>query len=205
MVPAGRQDSCEPPPASTVADRLKRSRRRRFVGRAAELELFLEALGASEPPFSVLWLHGPGGVGKTALLGAFAEAAEDAGVGIVTLDVRPIEPSPPAFLGELRRALGLPAQASPLEALAGRGAVVLLLDTFEAAPGLEDWLREQFVPALPACALVVVASRNAPGEAWRRGAGWGGLRRGGSVGKLGADEGGGRVWGVGGAREGEGG
>ena len=96
MSPIARQDSHEPPPALTVADRLKSARRRRFVGRAAELELFLGALAASEPPFSVLWIHGPGGVGKTALLGALAEADADAGVGVVTLDLRAIEPSPPA-------------------------------------------------------------------------------------------------------------
>ena len=84
MSPIARQDSHEPPPASTVADRLKSARRRRFVGRAAELELFLGALAAPEPPFSVLWIHGPGGVGKTALLGALAEAAADAGVDVVS-------------------------------------------------------------------------------------------------------------------------
>ena len=122
MSPIARQDSHEPPPASTVADRLKSARRRRFVGRAAELELFLGALAASEPPFSVLWIHGPGGVGKTALLGALAEAAADAGVDVVTLDLRAIEPSPPAFMAELGRALGLPAEASPQEALAGQRA-----------------------------------------------------------------------------------
>src|SRR5688572_7158360 len=104
MSPRARQDSYEPPAASTVADRLKRARRRRFVGRAAERELFLEALAASEPPFSVLWVHGPGGVGKTALLGALAEAAADAGTGAVRLDLRAIEPSPPAFMAELGRA-----------------------------------------------------------------------------------------------------
>jgi hypothetical protein len=172
MSPVARQDPYEPPPASTVADRLKRARRRRFVGRAAELELFRGALDASEPPFSVLWLHGPGGVGKTALLGAFAEVAEDVGVGVVSLDLRTIEPSPPAFMAELGRAAGLPA-----EALGGGEPVVLLLDTFEAAVGLEDWLREQFVPALPARALVVVAGRNGPGAAWRRDPGWGDLLR----------------------------
>ena len=75
MSPTMRQDSFEPPPASTVADRLKSARRRRFVGRAAELELFLGALAASEPPFSVLWIYGPGGVGKTALLARAGEAA----------------------------------------------------------------------------------------------------------------------------------
>jgi hypothetical protein len=188
MSQIARQDSYEPPLASTVADRLKSARRRRFVGRAAELELFQGALAASEPRFSVLWIYGPGGVGKTALLGAFAEAAADAGVGVVSLDLRAIEPSPPAFLAELGRALGLPGEASPQEALAGGGAAVLLLDTFEATVGLEDWLREEFVPALPACALVVVAGRKGPGGAWRRDPGWGDLLRVVSVRNLGPDD-----------------
>ena len=65
---------------------------------------------------------------------------------------------------------------------------MLLLDTFEAAGGLEDWLREQFVPALPACALVVVAGRNAPGRAWRRDPGWGDLLRVVSLRNLGPDD-----------------
>jgi hypothetical protein len=167
---------------------LKTARRRRFVGRAAELELFLGALAASEPPFSVLWLHGPGGVGKTALLGAFAESAEDAGLRVVSLDLRTIEPSPPAFMAELGRALGLSTEPSPREALAGDAPAVLLLDTFEIAVGLEDWLREQFVPSLPARALVVVAGRDGPGAAWRRDPGWGDLLRVVSVRNLGPDE-----------------
>src|SRR3954447_3338085 len=106
MCPIARQESYGPPVAATVADRLKRARRRRFVGRAAELELFLGALAAPEPPFSVLWIYGPGGVGKTALLTALAEGAADAGVGAVSLDLRAIEPSPPAFMAELGRGAG---------------------------------------------------------------------------------------------------
>jgi hypothetical protein len=188
MCPIARQDLSEPPLASTVADRLKRARRRRFVGRAAELELFVGALAAAEPPFSVLWLYGPGGVGKTALLGAFAEAAADAGVAVVGLDLRAIEPSPPAFMAELARAVGAPAEAVPGEVLAGREPVVLLLDTFEAAVGLEDWLRERFLPALPARALVAIAGRNAPAGAWRRDPGWGDLLRVVSVRNLGPDD-----------------
>jgi hypothetical protein len=188
MSPSARPNLHEPPPASTVADRLKRARQRRFVGRAAELELFLGALAAPEPPFSVLWIYGPGGVGKTALLAALAEGAADAGVGAVSLDLRAIEPSPPAFMAELGRARGLSGEA----ALAGGEPVVLLLDTFEAAVGLEDWLREHFVPALPASALVVVAGRTGPGEAWRRDAGWGDLLRVVSLRNLGPDEA--RAW-----------
>jgi hypothetical protein len=184
MFPSERPNLHEPPPASTVADRLKRARQRRFVGRTAELELFFGALAAPEPPFSVLWIYGPGGVGKTALLGALAEGAADAGVGTVSLDLRAIEPSPPAFMAELGRARGLSGEA----ALAGGEPVVLLLDTFEAAVGLEDWVREQFLPALPACALVVVAGRTGPGPAWRRDAGWSDLLRVVSLRNLGPDE-----------------
>jgi hypothetical protein len=51
MAPTTRQASFAPPPASTVVDRLKRARLRRFEGRAAELELFLGALAAPEPQF----------------------------------------------------------------------------------------------------------------------------------------------------------
>ena len=61
----------------TVEDRLRGARRSGFVGREGEIELFVGAIEAPEPPFSMLWIHGPGGVGKTTLLTAFAEAAVD--------------------------------------------------------------------------------------------------------------------------------
>lgn len=146
-------------PLATVADRLRGARRRGFVGRAAELELFSAALEAPEPPFSVLWICGPGGVGKTTLLGAFADAARAAGRDPAVGDLRGVEPSPPAFTAQLAPALRTERP-------------VLLLDTFEVAGALEDWLREEFAPALPAGALVVVASRRPPGDAWRADPGW---------------------------------
>ena len=156
-------------PAPTVADRLRGARRRRFRRARGEVELVRGALAAAEPPFSVLWVHGPGGVGKTALLAALAEAAEAMGARPTRLDLRAIEPSPPAFAAEkLARALGLPAGASPWEALTGRGRSVLLLDTFEDAVAMEDWLREELVPSLPAGGLTVIAGRGRPAEAWRR-------------------------------------
>lgn len=150
-----------PGAAATLAHRLRGARRRSFVGRAAEVALFREALAADEPPVAVLWLFGPGGVGKSTLVGAFAEVAAEMGRDPVLLDLRGLEPSPGAFEAELARH---PATATQQP--------VLLLDTFERAVGLEDWLRDAFLPTLPAGAITVVASRSPPGPAWRRDPGW---------------------------------
>ena len=154
------------PAPPTVAGRLRGARRRGFVGRVAEVELFAEAIRAPEPPFCVLWVHGPGGVGKSALLDAFAAVAETAGRTPARLDLRTIEPSPPAF------AAALAERRAP-----GDGPLVALLDTFEAAGALEDWLRDELIPAQPAGSLVVVAGRGAPAEGWRRDPGWRDLLR----------------------------
>ncbi len=87
--------------------------------------------------------------------------------------LRAIEPSPPAFMAELGRALGLPAEASAREALAGGEPCCPAAGHLRGCGGLEDWLREQFVPALPARALVVVAGRNGPGASVAPGSGMG--------------------------------
>jgi hypothetical protein len=49
---------------------------------------------------------------------------------------------------------------------------VLLLDTAELLGPLDDCLRTQVLPALPAGALVVIAGRTPPGPAWRADPGW---------------------------------
>ena len=161
----------------TVADRLRQARSRRFTGRAGELELFRTALAAPEPPFTVLYVHGPGGVGKTALLQAFAETALDAGRVAIALDGRELEPSPPGFLAALGLALGLADHDDPLAALVSDRPVVLLLDTYEVAAPLDDWLRQRFLPALSGDTLVVLGGRNPPAPAWRVDTGWRDLLR----------------------------
>jgi ABC-type transport system involved in cytochrome c biogenesis ATPase subunit len=81
--------------AGTLGDLLTSRRRRRFVGRASEIELFRIALESPEPPFSLLHVHGPAGIGKTSLLDVFAGLAADAGAIVVRLDGRDLVPSPP--------------------------------------------------------------------------------------------------------------
>jgi hypothetical protein len=145
-----------------LADRLAVARRRRFVGRAAELALFASALADPEPPSVLLHVHGPGGVGKTVLLGEFDRLAAEAGVPAVRLDGRDLDPSPPGFLAALGRALGEPPDGSPLEALARRPRGVLLVDTYETLAPLDAWLRETLLPELPGGHLVVLAGRDPP-------------------------------------------
>jgi hypothetical protein len=155
-----------------VRDALARARRRRFVGRAAELELFAAALAAPEPPFTLLHVHGPGGIGKSALLWAFADLAVDAGATPVLLDARDAEPSPDGFLAALTRAFGLGAGRDPLETLSGTARPVLLIDTYELLSPLDRWMRERFLPALPDRSLAVLAGRTAPAADWRGDPSW---------------------------------
>src|SRR4029079_19017510 len=69
-------------------------------------------------------------------------------------------------------ALGLAPSGSPSETLEGPAPVVLLIDAYEYLAPLDRWLREQFLPDLPARTLVVIADRNPPDSAWRTDPGW---------------------------------
>lgn len=162
---------------SRLANRLSQARRRRFVGRSAELELFGAALNRAQPDFCILHLHGPGGVGKSSLLREFARLAEEAGRQVVLLDGRHLDPSPSGFLLALQTALALPLDASLAQALGEWPSAVLLLDTYELVAPLDTWLREEFLPQLPEQALVVIAGRQPPPAAWRADDGWGELTR----------------------------
>ncbi|HSO53244.1 MAG TPA: hypothetical protein VL330_10940, partial [Actinomycetes bacterium] len=75
-----------------------------------------------------------------------------------------MEPSPPGFLAALGRALEEPPDGSPLEALARRPRMVLLVGTYEVLAPLDAWLREQLLPELPGRHLVVLAGPRPTGD-----------------------------------------
>lgn len=164
-------------PAADLAGRLRGAERDSFVGRADELELFAAALGDGAASFAVLFVHGPGGVGKTALLRRMSVAAAEAGVDPVLLDCRDVPASPEGFTSSLAAAMGLPRGGDPVEALRDRDRPVLLVDTFERCAGLQSWLRAQFLPRLPADAVTVLAGRRPPEPSWRLDPAWQGLLR----------------------------
>ncbi|MBF8194530.1 ATP-binding protein [Nonomuraea sp. K274] len=101
--------------AALLEGRLQAARERAFIGREEELAAFDSALNGGG---GVLFVHGLGGVGKTALLQRFAQHAVAAGRPVTMLDGRTLDPSPPSF-----------------EAVAGCALtderVVLLIDAFE--------------------------------------------------------------------------
>jgi energy-coupling factor transporter ATP-binding protein EcfA2 len=158
--------------AGTLGELLGSGRRRRFVGRASEIELFRVALDSAEPPFSVLHIYGPAGVGKTSLLDVLAGLAAEAGASVVRLDGRDLVPSPPAVLGAVRRVLRVPEGEGVVTGPSGADRVVVLVDTYEQLAPLDDWVRTRLLPRLPATALTVIAGRNPPSSAWRSDPAW---------------------------------
>jgi hypothetical protein len=141
-----------------LRDRLRVARARLFVGRAAERAAFASALQTGSP-VGVIWVCGPGGIGKSALLDRFADEAEAQGRPVYRVDGRDVLSSADAFAAVAGGAAGTP------------GAVVLV-DTFEQCGELEGWLRRDFAPGLPASAVLVVASRRPPELDWRSDPAW---------------------------------
>lgn len=142
-----------------LAASLRAARLRAFVGRKEELAAFDEALGSGG---GVLFVHGPGGIGKSALLTCFAQRAAAAGRAVTAVDGRRLGSSPAAFV----------AEAGPVFA---DERAVLLVDDFERID--ERWFHARFLPALPVGALVVTAGRTPPDPAWLAEPGWADLVR----------------------------
>jgi hypothetical protein len=146
-----------------------------FVGRIDELEEFEAGLRSTEAPFAVLYVHGPGGVGKSTLLDMMAARAEQMRVSVVRLDGRALTVSPESVLEALRERLEVPPGDAPISHDGGR--IVLFLDSFEYLDPLDEWLRVRLLPRLPRAALAVIASRTAPSAAWRGDLAWRDLLR----------------------------
>jgi len=153
---------------TSLGQTVRELRRRSFTGRDEEVAAFRDALGAP----GVLFVHGVGGVGKSALLYSIAETATENGFDPIRVDARHL-------------ALGRGALPAP----AGDALAVLLIDTYELLEPIDDWIRERYVPSLPASCLVVIAGRRGPGPRWRADPAWRELTRVVALGNLSPQEG----------------
>lgn len=170
-----------------LLDRLEAERHRGFVGRLVERDLFWSAISAQELPFNVLYVFGPGGVGKTTLLREFLDTCARAEVPAHQLDARDLEPSPDSFMRALWSAMDLIGHEDPFATLVS-GRRVVLVDTYETLVPLDGWMTEEFLPQLPEDLLLVLASRNPPAASWRADSGWRSLVRAVSLHNLSREE-----------------
>jgi hypothetical protein len=161
--------------APGLGDLLRSRRLECFVGRAAEIEVFQTALDTVDVPFSVLYMHGPGGIGKSSLIDVLAARAAQTRAYVVRLEGRDLPLSAEAILDVLGESLDVPEGEGPISSTAGR--IVLLIDSYEHLAPLDDWLRTRLLPRLPQTALTVIAGRAAPGAAWRADPAWRDLLR----------------------------
>lgn len=159
-----------------VRDLLSRAGLKTLVGREQQIGE-MERLLTDERPL-VMFVHGIGGVGKSHLLDAFAEIALERAAHVVRIDCATVEPTEAGFLAALGQRAGggfVDADAAGhwIEEMGGR--VLLMLDRYEVFRLLDTWLRQEFAPALPTSARLVISGREAPSAPWLTAGEWDGL------------------------------
>ncbi|MDX1911119.1 MAG: hypothetical protein SFV22_06530, partial [Saprospiraceae bacterium] len=160
---------------ASVADLLAQARRRSFVGRDNEVKMLEQQLRAPAFEFILLYIYGAGGEGKTTLLKHYNDICAEHSVKTLALDAREVEAHPSAFLDAVRNSLGknIYAGEDVFEAMARmQDRTILFIDTYEKISPIDDWVRTDFLPRLPASMLTVISGRSAPSVAWLSDPGW---------------------------------
>lgn len=160
---------------ASVAELLSAARRRSFVGREREIEIFERLLDAPAPDCVLLNVYGPGGQGKTTLVKHCIDLCGKRKIGHALIDAREVEPHPAAFMEAVRASLGKSVAAGQdvFEALNELpGKAVVFIDTYEKISPIDDWVRTDFLPNLPSNVLTVICGRNAPSVGWLSDPGW---------------------------------
>jgi len=139
--------------------------------------MFLDAVSEPDPPFTLLYIWGPAGIGKTTLMAELASDCDRRGIPALRIDARTVTPSAQGFLGALRLASPLHNAPDPWDAFrALPGRHVLFIDAFERLAPLVTWLRGEFLPQLEDTLVVLAGSEPLPPE-WATDLGWQGLIR----------------------------
>ncbi|MEZ4233112.1 MAG: hypothetical protein R3B89_28285 [Polyangiaceae bacterium] len=137
------------------AQLLRRQRQRRFVGRRREIADFEEFLG--DPQRRLLHIHGPGGIGKSALLECFESTAQGRGLRTEHVAARDLGTRPTSIARRI-------AETTSVD--------VWFIDGLEYWNVLDGWLRRELLPSLEASVRVVTAGREPLSAEWLTDPGW---------------------------------
>lgn len=132
---------------------IARSDAARFVGRVAELAR-VEALLADGGDSRILYVWGPGGIGKSALLRAAGRRAVALGYHLTATDAR-------SFSADLA--------ATVRDLACGPARTCLVIDEVDILGPAIEALREGLLDQLPEQTRLVLAGRRPPGAGWRDG------------------------------------
>lgn len=169
-----------------LAEILDLERSRLFVGRGSELGLAQDWMRDAQAPTEVLFLSGMGGIGKSALLLQFMNIARQEDAAAIWLDGRAITDSSAGFMEALHDYFSSHPQApydlsniyQQLANLIATKKTVLCIDHYDSIQRVESWLREVFLPNLPATGLLVIlAARRDLSAVWVNDLAWGSRTR----------------------------
>jgi hypothetical protein len=160
-VAAGSDPAVNPPsptgrtePVNTLGSLLAAMDERAFVGRVEELAACVRVF-SGETTGRVVFVHGPGGVGKSALLRETVRRGRELGFGLVTIEGRDVAPTAEALQAALAPALKI---ERPL----------VLIDSYELLAPLDEHLRRSLLPELPEAGVLLIGSRLPPEPGWSR-------------------------------------
>lgn len=122
----------------------------------------LRQLASNQGPV-VAYVHGPAGIGKTALLAALAASLDDEGIRNVRIQAGAVEPRPAEILAAILAALG---KKSAEELKGEQQIAVVMVDDVDTWRLAASWLRTELLPALPANLRFVLAGGAPPPAAW---------------------------------------
>ena len=122
-------------------------------GRERELASLQRVLDANGP--RVAFVYGVAGIGKSALLEAFASGVRGTGTPVWRIDCAAIDPTESSFRAALDAAGWQPGSAG-----------VVLVDTYEMFRIADPWLRHELVSSLSTELRFVIAGRDAPMLEW---------------------------------------
>lgn len=155
-----------------LSEFLDSERKSAFVGREAELQLF-QSMIKKELAYLLLYFYGPGGQGKTTLMKKCMDLCTDLSIPFIHIDGREINAHPSSFMEALHDKLQLRPFENVFDGLEKLTRNhVLFIDTYEKLNPIDDWVRQSFLPQLPAHFSTLILGRNPPSLAWTIDAGW---------------------------------